>query len=362
MDTTKQFYEIFSSEALAMYWNNVNIHMEDPYLAHGLFPSMKQTGLDLKWIKGKKGLPVALQPSAFDTKASLRDRIGFQTLETELPFFREGIRIGERDRQQIETFLASSVDYARPLIQRLYDDVSGLIEGADVQAERMRMQVIQHGSINIVAGDDQGRPVDYTYNFDVDGKWATDNNTVLVGDQTWIEANADKFNPMAQIEAIKLAARQRGTTLVRGLLTTKTLLAMVESASIKKAINPIGHENIYMTNDELVAYVSKRTGIQFEVYDKMFKDENAKEMQYMEDGRIVFVPNGTLGNTHYGTTPEEFELLRGRQDSAQTTIVNTGVAVTTVKEPHPVNVYTIVSEIVMPSFEQMDEVHVLKVF
>ena len=49
--------------------------------------------------------------------------------------------------------------------------------------------------------------------------------------------------------------------------------------------------------------------------------------------------------------------MSGNTD-AQVAIVNTGVAVTTIKEPHPVNVQTIVSSIMLPSFEQIDSVFI----
>lgn len=68
-----------------------------PYLGSGLFPSVKRAGLDLAWIKGHKGLPVSLKPSAFDAKATFRDRIGVSKLETEMPFFREGYKIKSTD-------------------------------------------------------------------------------------------------------------------------------------------------------------------------------------------------------------------------------------------------------------------------
>ena len=48
--------------------------------------------------------------------------------------------------------------------------------------------------------------------------------------------------------------------------------------------------------------------------------------------------------------------------NASVSIVNTGVAITTIKEPHPVNVQTVVSEIVLPSFERMDDIYVIKAF
>lgn len=71
-----------------------------PIWAATLFPARKKAGLDLSWLKGSRGLPVSLMPSAFDAKATFRDRIGFEKLETEMPFFREGYKIKEKDRRR----------------------------------------------------------------------------------------------------------------------------------------------------------------------------------------------------------------------------------------------------------------------
>lgn len=103
-----------------------------PYLGSGLFPSVKRAGLDLAWIKGHKGLPVSLKPSAFDAKATFRDRIGVSKLETEMPFFREGYKIKEKDRQEILRAQSSNDPYAADVINRIYDDQQDLIAGADV--------------------------------------------------------------------------------------------------------------------------------------------------------------------------------------------------------------------------------------
>lgn len=47
--------------------------------------------------------------------------------------------------------------------------------------------------------------------------------------------------------------------------------------------------------------------------------------------------------------------------SASVSVVANGVAITTVKEPHPVNVFTVVDAIMLPSFERMDDIYVMKV-
>ena len=89
--------EFFTPEAIAAQWNETASN-RIPYMGAGLFPARKKSGLDLSWLKGSKGLPVSLMPSAFDAKATFRDRIGFEKLETQMPFFREGFKIKERDR------------------------------------------------------------------------------------------------------------------------------------------------------------------------------------------------------------------------------------------------------------------------
>ena len=74
-------YELFTPAAIAMNWTEAASN-RIAYLGEGLFPARKQAGLDLKWIKGTHGVPVTLMPSAFDAKATFRDRIGVEKLET----------------------------------------------------------------------------------------------------------------------------------------------------------------------------------------------------------------------------------------------------------------------------------------
>ena len=72
----KSIFEIFDPKAIAAYWTDVNTAMKNPMIGSQFFPNNKNNGIELAWIKGRNQLPVALQPSAFDTKATLRDRIG----------------------------------------------------------------------------------------------------------------------------------------------------------------------------------------------------------------------------------------------------------------------------------------------
>ena len=95
------------------------------------------------------------------------------------------------------------------------------------------------------------------------------------------------------------------------------------------------------------------------IYDKMYRDEDKVAKAFVPDGYVCFIPDGSIGGTWYGTTPEEADLQGSGK--ADVSIVNTGVAITRIVEEHPVNINTFASEIVLPSFERMDEVAVMKV-
>jgi hypothetical protein len=356
----KSIFEIFESKAIAAYWTDINVNMADPTIGAQFFPVSKQTGLELAWIKGKNNLPVALQPAAFDTKAPLRDRIGVKEVSTEMPFFREAMRIGEKDRQNIETLLAKGDAFAQPTIMRIYDDIKNLVDGANVQPERMRMSLLWSGKITIIASAENGRDIAYDYNYDVSGEWATDNNLELLTDDRWLVATRTTSDPITVLlTAVAKMKTEKGVTPTRVLMNTTTFTGMIASDSIKKAMNPLGATSMILGQKGAQTYIEGETGLSIIVYDKMYKNEQGVDTKYFPDNYCTLLPGYALGNTWYGTTPEEFDLMSGNA-GASVSIVNTGVAITTVKEPHPVNVQTIVSEIILPSFERMEDIYVIK--
>ena len=73
------FTELFTPRAVAANWTEATSNAI-PDLGTSFFPSVKQAGLDLSWLKGHKGLPISLMPSTFDAKATFRGRIGLTKL------------------------------------------------------------------------------------------------------------------------------------------------------------------------------------------------------------------------------------------------------------------------------------------
>lgn len=342
-------FDMINARAIASYVSN-NPSNNIPYLGATLFPARKKLGLDLSWIKGSRGLPVSLRPSAFDAKATLRDRIGISKVETEMPFFREAMRIGEKDRQELLRLQESNNDqYVLPLVNQIFDDVASLVNGAQVIPERMIMQLLSTGKIKIT---------DNRQDFDYDYQMPSNHMEKLTGSAVWIDPDSE---PIQDIQRWQQTVEQdTGTKPTRAICSLDVWNALLAHPSIRLDLNPQGGQNIIMTDAMLRQYLQNKIGVSVAVYSKKYALQDGSSHLFYPEKHFTLIPEGNLGNTWYGTTPEEADLMAGAT-AAEVSIVNTGVAITTIKEPHPVNVETIVSEIVLPSFETIDTIFIATV-
>ena len=349
--------DAYSSKAIALRHNEVASNKQ-PYLGKGLFPSKKKTGLDLKWIKTSKGLPVSLAPSAFDTKSTIRSREGFKMTETEMAFFKESMLVKENDEQEIMRIQDAGDPFAREVLDRIYDDAETLLEGAEVVPERMRMQLLSaengHPGISISADG-----ATYNYNYDPDGSYEANNFTELVGTDMW--SDTVNSNPIQDVmdaqDAVEAKTGTRPSILLVSKQTMNYLKQNVKVRDYTLSQNVIA--NIIMTDNRVKETFSTELGVTIIVYSKQYKDENGIVKKFYPDGMATLIPDGALGNTWFGMTPEERTLL-GRPD-ADVAIVDGGVAVSVTVTEDPVQTKTTVSEICLPSFERIEETYTLKV-
>ena len=154
-------FDMFTAPNIVGYIEAQAPTINDPYLGAALFPNRKNAGLDLSWLKQHTGVAVQLKASSFDVKAELRNRVGIAKIDTEMAFFKEAMRIGEKDRQDL---LRVNEAYAQPIIARIFDDIGNLVKGVDVAAERMRMQLLADGQISVTR---DGADYEYDYQFPV---------------------------------------------------------------------------------------------------------------------------------------------------------------------------------------------------
>ena len=320
-----------------------------PYLGSALFPDTKQLGLDINLIKGKQGLPVALVSANWDTDVLYRDRIGFKVLQAELPFFKEAYKISEELRQRI---LTSKDNYQTPLFDKVFDDVNDLLDGAEVTVERMRMQLVGTGTISI---QENGVDKQYNYGFDSSTQFVTESTL-------WSASGAKPFKSfVARLKAYKQLTKKTPKIAIFGYDAYQALMADPDVENYFATLpNPLLAPN----DDEIRQYIESRTKVRIVLNDSQYikaRDNTKTATYFFPTDRYTILSTDILGETVYGTTPEEADLMSGESNVLSCEVVGTGVAVTTWKETDPVCVSVKASEVVAPSCPEIDKIYIVKV-
>lgn len=338
-------FDLMKAQEVVAYWETLATQRA-PYFGDTLFPADQKLGLDLKWIKGSKGLPVALKLSAFDVKAVPRDRIGFSKVTAEMPFFKESKLIDEQMRQELNMVLETGNQaYIDSVMNRVFDDQTDLIEGAAVQRERMRMQLLTAGVISLSSN---GQVYSYDYGVPATHKVETA--------KSWSDATADILGEIQ--EGQDLVENETGVRPSRGVCSRKTWGYFLKNTAIKASLLPLTNGVGFVTDKMVKQYLIDTLGLEVYVYSKKFKSEAGVETAYIPDDVFSMFPSGKLGTTWFGTTPEQSDLM-GSSAVENVAITDKGVAITTMKQMDPVNVETKVTQICLPSWETADQVYII---
>lgn len=334
-------FDLVTSQEISAYWETLN-QDRAPYLGEALFPNQKKLGLNLSWLKGSKGLPIVLKLSAFDAQAVPRQRIGFEKVSAEMPFFKESLYIEEELRQELNKALeTNNPAYINSIVNRIFDDEGTLIDAAAVARERMRMMLLTTGSI-VMTSNGQTYTYDYgineTHKPTVATSWSTATTDIIEDIRTWQDLIED----------------ETGVRPTRALASRKTFGYLLKNEGIRNAV--WGNDNNAPINEtKAKQYLMDELDLSVNVYTKRYKDETGATQKYVPDDTFVLFPEGALGNTWFGTTPEESDLMASSAVD-NVSIVDTGVAVTTMRRADPVNVETKVTQIALPSFEAADQI------
>lgn len=310
----------------------------DRSLGDRLFPSRQQLGLQLSQIKGGNGVPVILKPSAFDTRAVLRGRKPIEFGSHEMPYFKEAMLVKEQDRQQLNLVSASgNVPMIDMLVNNIFNDQMTLLQSANARLEAMRMEILATGALAI---NDNGVVKDIDY--------GVPSNHIGDASVFWTEELAD---PLADLDRVIDIMENDGVTPALAIMNSTTFGYIRKAMQATSPASRIGRA-------EALTILSEEFGLNVEIKNGVYVGDAGLSVKYFPDGVVTLVPATSLGNTVFGTTPEESDLTTG-QSQAQVSIVDSGIAVTTQQLIDPVNVQTKVSFIGLPSFEMADAVYIL---
>lgn len=330
-----------------------------PYLGTAFFPIQKKMGIDLKQIRTHKGLPVTLNPSAYDTVSAIRAREGFKVDQTEMAFFKESMLVKEQDKIDLLRVVDANDAFATEIYQNIYNDVDPLFDSAEVVAERMRMQLLStdggHPSITL-----QGDNVSYVYNYDPDNTYVTNNYEALSGNNTW--DNTSTATPITDIKRWRKAVmKASGSAPAYLLINDDTMEKLIGNTQIKNYVIAQSGLSTVVVDEQVVSDVIKRNcKVSVIVYDKMFQNESGNPESFYPEGFATLIPEGYIGKTFYGVTPEELEMING--GDVDTELLDGRITVSTVHTVDPAQDKTIVSEVLLPSAERLLETFTAKVY
>lgn len=336
--------ELVTAQNIAAYWEEKNQNAQ-PLLGETLFPKKRRLGTKIDWIKGANNQPIALRTSTYDAKAIRRDRQGIEQFNTTMPFFKESKYIDEEMRQDLNNVIAANnAEVVNAILTNIYDDEAELIDASEIALERMRMEALTTGNITL---SDNGQSYEYDYLLDAD-----QSDTVQT---SWSNAGADIIGDIVEIvEGMKA----KGINITRAVCNSSVAKNFRTNTAIKNAVYVFANGTVPVTTARAIDYIYNETGVRFYVYDNVYVNAaNGQAAKYVPDDTVVFMPDGDLGNTNMGTTPEESDLRNNL--NADVAIVNGGVAVTTSQIVDPVNVETKVSMVALPSFERANTIFIL---
>lgn len=355
--------DAFTARSLGVMWDNYQASLGlPPYLGRSKFGTRKQDSLDLRFIKGKNGLPVSLKASNFDAQAELRDVGGFSDIQNQMPFFRESYMVTEKEEQEYANYQAAeNSGMANQVLREIAKKPMILIQGATVVPERHIWQLLAPSDgvpkVTVKIGD-KSYTVDYTADAGVEHKKDHFIEITTANDKWSASATATPLDDL--IETRREFAKKTGYSLTRFSMNTETFELILKAEDTKKQVLGITAYTggIRLRQEDVLAYL-RGYGIEIEVYDKMYIDEDGNTQYFIPTNIVSAQSAGVyLGDYVFGKTPEE---RSGSTTDGNLSIVETGIAVYTYQTKHPINTHCVVSMIGLPTFEGMDSVVVMKV-
>ena len=355
--------DAFTARALGVMWDNYKKTLGTaPYLGRTKFGTTKQDSLNLRFITGKNGLPVSLKATNFDAQAPLRDVGGFKDIQNKMPFYRESYMVTEEEEQEYANYRSAEGSLAQQVLAQISKKPMNLIEGAMVVPERQIWSLLAASDgIPKVTVNIEGQTYDVEYTPDNGTEYKRDHFIDITGTANDKWSAAATATPLDDLIKVRRDfAKKTGYSLTRFTMNTATWEMLLAADDTKKQVLGITAYNggIRLDDADVAKYLRAR-GIEVEVYDKIYIDENGNTQYFVPTGIVSAQSAGVyLGTYTFGRTPEE---RSGSLAKGDLSIVETGVSVYTYATEHPVNTHCVVSMIGLPTYEGMDSVVIMKV-
>lgn len=274
-----------------------------PFFWEGKFPSVVVSGKTFDFLQDEIESEVTMARfHAFNAETDLDWRIGAKVSQATLGYLKRE-RIIEEEAMLLLAQPGNDTAL-RQAITRAYNDGDAMIRAIESRVEQLRAEVATTGKLVI---DENGYKDAYDFNIPeenrIELKWGADSGAKIIDDIGMIcdqlENNGQDTRPAYMICSTKTINRLLCDEFIREAMF-----------GVNSAILP----NATTLNSQFVSWGLPRI-VRYNNHALFANKENTanEKRRLMPEDEVLFIPEGPLGNTVWGLTPEEANAFRTGQ-------------------------------------------------
>ena len=331
MDISK----VLNTREFAAYWRELP---PLTYFGESKFEYRKQLGSEIKYIMGAEQRPVIMSLTSNDADSIGLSYGGLEVVTEKMPRFKNHYTIDEDLIKMLLSVDENASGLIRETVAKIFDRVGMHRKNAAITRELLRMQALTTGVASM-----KNNGVEFTVDYHVP--------TTHKVQPTVMWDTVATADPVQDIEDWQqLALDDNGSPVTEILMNSATLGKLRKIETIRTGYfansNAVGNP----TSRQVAQYLTDSLGVRILLDDDTYLDLDGKTKKMVPDGTVVLMPEGNLGYSVFGTTPEEARLRDGVE------VVDGGVALTYWEKRDPVADMLKATQDFLPSFERANEV------
>lgn len=338
--------QVTDPNSIIAFWNS-EARQLPAYLYSGMLRPTPISGDSTTLFFGQNHVPAPLNATTDDVKANFDNETDkLQKASYHVLGFKKGRQMSEKYMNEIRTAMYDQPNNAG-LIQSLtrltYKDQDQLLIGAQLNRELLFEQELNDGVIDLEdngISDRQDFHMPANHRLGVNVAWNTTG------------AQAKNVKPIENLnDAKRYIADELNVNEIMAIMNDHTFLEMIHDSEIVQGVNPntTNPQNMPVNPQAALRMVQAYTGMNIKIYDKGLAGS-----RFIPDGRVILVPENTIGRLLYAPTNEQLNL----QNSSDARIANSGagMTVTSYKSINPTGPRIIVSQKILPVIDDLQEI------
>ena len=257
------------------------------------FPARTIQGSKYEFVMDQDTRVTMARYHALNSNTDLDSRVGTETMYGTLGYIKRERSLNEDDLLMLA---APITDIAfRQARDNAYNDSWAMIQACRERVEATRAEVVTTGKITI---DENGYKAEYDFGIPEENK----------KDFKWNDPKTDILEDILDT-CDQIENNGQGIRPAYMIVANKTIKMLLSNEKLRSAMFGV-NSAIYPTQATLNSYFAQWGLPQLVRYNDTARFANAnntgyEEKRLMGEDQVIFIPEGPLGETIYGTTPEE---------------------------------------------------------